>query len=105
MPDKQPPLRSRVGATKGIPGPSIREGGGTLPCGCAIGHDDDNKMRFFYCAPHAVAYEMLEALQESLALLDDIANNPPSPQYDVAPAMETAMKARKIVRKAKGSWG
>ena len=106
--DRKMPLRpgaARPGAgPKGIPGPSIREGGGSLPCGCNVAHDEDSKLRLYFCAPHAVAYEMLEALQQSLEIIDNIANNPPSPDYDVGPAMETAMKARKVLKKAKGSW-
>ncbi len=111
MPDDRKPLPLRPGAgriepvLKGIPGPTIREGGGSLPCGCHVAHDEDKKLRVYFCAPHAVAYEMLEALQQSLALIDDLANNPPSPDYDVTPAMEAAMKMRKVLKKAKGSWG
>ena len=109
MPDERKtplrPVAGRMGAgPKGIPGPSIREGGGTLPCGCNVAHDEEQKLRLYFCAPHAVAYEMLEALQQSLELIDNLANNPPSPDYDVGPAMEMGMKARRVLRKAKGTW-
>ena len=106
--DRKTPLKPVAGrpgiGPKGIPGPSIREGGGTLPCGCSVAHDEDKKLRLYFCPPHAVAYEMLEALQQSLELIDNIANNPPSPDYDVTAAMEAAMKARRVLKKAKGTW-
>ena len=101
--DRKTPLKGRIGGPKGIPGPSIRAGGGTLPCGCNVAHDEDNKLRLYFCAPHAVAYEMLEALQASLEVIDNIANTPPSPDYDIGPAMEVGMKVRKVLRKAKGT--
>lgn len=106
--DRKMPLRPGarplgVPPPKGIPGPSIREGGGTLPCGCNVARDEDNKLRLYFCSPHAVAYEMLEALQESLELIDNLANNPPA-DYDAAPAMGVAMKTRRVLKKAKGNW-
>ena len=103
--DRKTPLKGRIGGPKGIAGPSIRAGGSTLPCGCNAAQDEDSKLRLYFCAPHAVAYEMLEVLQASLEIVDNIANNPPSPDYDIGPAMEVGMKARKVLRKAKGARG
>ena len=109
MPDdrKSPlrPLPGRPGSgPRGIPGPSIREGGGSAPCGCNVAHDEENKLRIYFCPPHAVAYEMLEALQAGLTALDDVANNAPA-GFDATAAMEAAMKSRKVLKKAKGNWG
>jgi len=107
--DRKMPLRPGMRtlgapAPKGIPGPTIREGGGALPCGCNVARDEENKLRLYFCSPHAVAYEMMEALQETLEIVDNLANNPPTPEYDVGPAMEAAMKTRRILKKAKGNW-
>ena len=92
------------GAPKTIPGPTIREAGGTLPCGCKVAHDpEDNKLRYWFCPPHAVAYEMLEVLQQAQQVIDDVSNNAPG-EYDTTPAMEAGIKIRRVLKKAKGDW-
>jgi hypothetical protein len=89
--------------TRVVPGPTVREKGGTLPCGCKVDLDEHSKTRFFFCSPHAVAYELLEAVKAGLAVLDDLVNDPPD-DYDVTDAMDAAMKARRVIKKAKGDW-
>ena len=104
-PLQRPKDAGRTGAgSKAVPGPTIRESGGNLPCGCKVAHDDERKLRVYFCSPHAVAYELLEAVQEGLAVLDDLVNNAPA-DYNLTAAMEAAMKARRVLKKAKGSWG
>lgn len=114
MPDPTPrsPLRSKVPDTKKtapgttVPGPTFRAAGDSLPCGCKFAPDEDTrKLRIYFCSPHAVAYEMMEALQQNLAVLDDILNNAPPPDdYDTTAAMEAGMHARAVLKKAKGNW-
>jgi hypothetical protein len=106
--DKNAPLRSRAavapGGTKPIPGPTLREAGGSLPCGCKVAHDpEDNKLRYWFCPPHAVAYEMLEVLQEMQKALDTLVNAAP-PDFDTAVAMDVGIKARRVLKRAKGDW-
>lgn len=113
MSDQRSPLRPKPGplgarpampGTRAVPGPTIRDTGGTLPCGCKVAPDpEDNKLRYWFCSPHAVAYEMLEVIQQMQPLLDDLVNNVPS-EYDTTPAMEAGIKARKVIKKAKGDW-
>ena len=42
-------------------------------------------------------------LQQAQTVLDDIANNAPD-DYDPTMAMDISMKARKVIKKAKGDW-
>jgi hypothetical protein len=107
---KRNPFAARSGARPGAPGaakhvvgPTLREQGGSMPCGCKVGPDEENKIRFWFCPPHAVAYELLEVLQQAQTVLDDIANNAPD-DYDPTMAMDVSMKARKVIKKAKGDW-
>jgi hypothetical protein len=88
-----------------VPGPTFRAAGDSLPCGCRYAPDEDTrKLRVHFCSPHAVAYEMLEALQEILTALDDLVNNAAPPGYDSTAAMEAGMKARRVLKKARGAW-
>lgn len=113
-PTKKAPLRPKaaplggrsgtLGGPRAVPGPTIREMGGTLPCGCKVAPDpEDNKLRYWFCPPHAVAYEMLDVIQEMQPILDDLVNRAPE-DYDSSAAMEAAIKARKVMKKAKGDW-
>lgn len=112
MPDPIPksPVRSRMQEKKAatstaVPGPTFKAAGDSLPCGCRFAPDEDTrKLRIYFCSPHAVTYEMMEALQENLAVLDDILNNAPPPNYDTTAAMEAGMHARAVLKKAKGNW-
>jgi hypothetical protein len=113
MADLKPPLRPRPGpaparpgapGTKAVPGPTLRESGGTLPCGCKVAPDpEDNKLRYWFCSPHAVAYEMLEVIQQMQPIMDELVNNV-SGEYDTTAAMEAGIKARRVIKKAKGDW-
>ena len=107
MPDVKSSLKPRPGApggTKAVPGPTLRESGGSLPCGCKVAHDpEDNKLRYWFCPPHAVAYEMLEAMQEAQKVLDEMMNHV-NDDYDTSAAMEAGIKMRKVMKKAKGDW-
>ena len=110
---KKPPLRPGApgglgakpgGGLKAVPGPTLRESGGTIPCGCKVATDpDDNKLRYWFCPPHAVAYEMLEALQGIQPVIDDLMNNVRD-DYDTTSAMEAGIKLRKVLKRAKGDW-
>ncbi len=108
---KKPPLRptpgalgAKPGAPKAVPGPTIREAGGTIPCGCKVATDpDDNKLRYWFCPPHAVAYEMLEILTGVQPILDELVNNAKD-EYDTSSAMDAGMKLRKVLKRAKGDW-
>ena len=46
---------------------------------------------------------MLDVIQQMQPLLDDLVNNVPS-EYDTTAAMEAGIKARKVIKKAKGDW-
>lgn len=104
---KKPLIKPRPvapGARKTVPGPTMREGAGSLPCGCKVAPDpEDNKLRYWFCSPHAVAYEMLEIMQEMQLRLDELLNNAP-PELDTTAAMEVSIKSKKVLRKAKGDW-
>ena len=102
--DPKPPLRRPgVGGAKAVPGPTLHAGG-TMPCGCKVANDpEDNKLRYWFCPPHAVAYEMLEVLQEGQHILDEIMNHVDD-DYDTTKAMEAGIKIRKVLKRAKGDW-
>ena len=76
---------------------------GSLPCGCKVAREPDAKLRVFFCSPHAVAYELLEAARVSLRVLDTLVGAAPA-GYDVTAATEAATKARAAVKKAAGDW-
>ena len=98
------PLGTRPGGAKAVPGPTLRESGGTIPCGCKVAHDpDDNKLRYWFCPPHAVAYEMLEVLNMVQPVLDELVNNV-NDAYDTTNAMEAGIKLRRVLKRAKGDW-
>ena len=85
---------------KAIPGPTFRLND-SLPCGCRIGRDDGTlKYRLWYCATHAVAFEMLETLRLNLSALDELINTGPS--CDLGQAMDAGMRARMVIRRATG---
>jgi hypothetical protein len=98
------PGMAKPGGVKAVPGPTLRESGGTIPCGCKVAHDpDDNKLRYWFCPPHAVAYEMLEVLQAVQPALDDLVNNAKD-EFDTTGAMEAGIKLRRVLKRAKGDW-
>jgi hypothetical protein len=104
--ERKPPLRPKPGAMggpKAVPGPTLHAGG-TMPCGCKVANDpEDNKLRYWFCPPHAVAYEMLEALQAMQTVVDEMMNNV-NDDYDTTGAMEAGIKVRKVLKRAKGDW-
>ena len=109
LPPKPPmrppaPVGARPGAPKAVPGPTLRESGGSIPCGCKVANDpDDNKLRYWFCPPHAVAYEMLEVLQSVQPVLDELVNNV-NADFDTSNAMEAGIRMRKVLKRAKGDW-
>jgi hypothetical protein len=76
---------------------------GGLPCGCKVAREKDAKLRVFFCSPHAVAYELLEAAQAGLRVLDTLVRTPRS-GYDVTAATEAATKVRTAVQSATKTW-
>jgi hypothetical protein len=72
-----------------------------MPCGCRLDRDEEKKLRIYYCAPHAFAYETLDALQEAAKVVDHIVAAAP-PDWDVTQAVEAGMKARRVLKKVKG---
>ena len=61
---RKPLLRPR--ATEGwraklgvmiLPGPTLRDDGGMMPCGCKVEVDPAGNASSGFCAPHALAYE------------------------------------------------
>jgi hypothetical protein len=97
-------MAARPGAAKAVPGPTLRETGGTIPCGCKVANDpDDNKLRYWFCPPHAVAYEMLEVLNSVQPAIDELMNNVKD-DFDTSAAMDVGIKIRKVLKRAKGDW-
>jgi hypothetical protein len=101
MPSPNEPKRP-VHYPKGITGPTIRVTDQHMPCGCKLDHDEDRKLRIYYCAPHAYAYEMVEALQETTKVIDQVVAAAP-PEWDLTQAMEAGMKARRVLKKVKST--
>jgi len=95
-------LRARSGV-KLVPGPTLRDAGGTMPCGCKVEVDPTGNARFGFCAPHALAYEMLGSLQALRPVIDDMMNNV-NANYDTTTAMEAGIKLRKVLQRATGDW-
>ena len=84
--------------TKTVPGPNFRVDN-SLPCGCRINRDDDTKrLRFWYCPPHAAAFEMLEALRVNLDALDSVIKHVPVERS--MPALDAEVRGRTVVRRA-----
>lgn len=94
--------RGAVHHPKGLAGPTIRLTDQRMPCGCRLDRDEDRKLRIYYCAPHAFAYETLDALQEATKVVDQIVAAAPA-DWDVTHAMEVGMKARRVLKKVKDS--
>jgi hypothetical protein len=101
----KPSTKVTPGKGKQVPGPTLPAGGqaGPLPCGCRVAPDPDSKMRYWFCNPHAVAYEMLEVLKEAEGVINQIVAASPN-GFDTTGAMEIGMKARKVLKKARGDW-
>jgi len=86
--------------TKTVPGPNFRMDN-SLPCGCRINRDDDTKrLRFWYCPPHAAAFEMLEALRVNLDALDSVMKHVPASRTEVGEALDAEIRGRTVVRRA-----
>jgi hypothetical protein len=101
----KPSTKVTPGKGKQVPGPTLPAGGqaGPLPCGCRVAPDPDSKMRYWFCNPHAVAYEMLEVLKEAEGVINQLVAASPN-GFDTTGAMEIGMKARKVLKKARGDW-
>ena len=97
-----PGFRAELGV-KWVPGPALRDTGGMMPCGCKIEVDPDSELRYRFCSPHALAYEMLGSLQAIQPVIDDLVKNV-NADYDATPAMEAGIKVRKVLQRAKGDW-
>ena len=111
---RKPLLRPTVPAglrgerVKAVPGPALRDAGGTMPCGCKVeldpeGLNPDATLRHWFCQPHALAYEMLGSLQAIQPVIDDLVNNA-NVNFDTTSAMEAGMKIRKVLQRAHGDW-
>jgi len=86
--------------TKTVPGPNFRMDN-SLPCGCRINRDTDTKkLRFWYCPPHAAAFEMLEALRANLDALDSVMKHVPAERSEVYSALDAEVFGRTVVRRA-----
>ena len=95
-------LRTNSGV-KLVPGPTLRDDGGMMPCGCKVDVDPAGNARFGFCAPHELAQEMLGSLQAIRPVLDDMVNNV-NANYDTTTAMEAGIKLRKVLQRATGGW-
>jgi hypothetical protein len=107
---RKPPLRPSVPGgsraergVKAVPGPALRDAGGTMPCGCKVELDPDAKLSYSFCQPHELAYEMLGSLQAIQPVIDDLMNNV-NGDYDTTSAMEAGIKVRKVLQRAQGDW-
>jgi hypothetical protein len=88
---------------KSIAGPVFKIGD-LIPCGCRVRRDEGSlKFRLWYCATHAAAFEMLEALRFSLEALDRTMKHVPSNDDDLSLAMDVTMRVRALTRKAAGT--
>src|SRR5688572_26029713 len=95
-------LRAEPGV-KPIPGPTLRDAGGTMPCGCKVDVNPNDKLRYCFCTTHALAYEILGSLQAIQPVIDDLMNNV-NANYDTTTAVEAGIKLRKVLQRAKGDW-
>ena len=94
---------SRGERVRAVPGPALRDAGGTMPCGCRVELDPQAQLRYSFCQPHELAYEMLGSLQAIQPVIDDLMNNV-DVNYDTTSAMEAGMKVRKVLQRAHGDW-
>ena len=86
--------------TKTLPGPNFKIDN-SLPCGCRINRDDDTKrLRFWYCPPHAAAFDMLEALRVNLDALDSVIKHVPAERFEISSALDAEVRGRTVVRRA-----
>ena len=86
--------------TKTVPGPNFKIDN-SLPCGCRINRDDDTKrLRFWYCPPHAAAFDMLEALRVNLDALDSVIKHVPMERCEISSALDAEVRGRTVVRRA-----
>ena len=105
---RKPPMRQATtlraeSGMKLVPGPTLRDAGGMIPCGCKVEMDPDDKVRYCFCAPHAFAYEMLGSLQAIKPVIADLVNNVHA-NYDTTNAMEAGLKLNKVLQRATGDW-
>lgn len=89
-----------------IPGPVFNIDN-WIPCGCKISRDEDTKrLRLWYCATHAAAFDILDALRLNADALDRVITQiPPLDgragfQETAQRARETAQRARAVIKKA-----
>ena len=86
--------------TRTVPGPTFRLDN-SLPCGCRINRDDENKrLRLWYCPTHAAAFEMLEALRANVEAFDAVIKHVPREQPEVASLLDAGVRARTALRRA-----
>jgi hypothetical protein len=88
---------------KSIAGPVFKIGD-LIPCGCRVRRDEGSlKFRLWYCATHAAAFEMLEALRVAVEALEKTVKHVPATDDDLSLAMDATMRARTLARKAAGT--
>jgi len=86
--------------TKTVPGPNFKIDN-SLPCGCRIDRDGDTKrLRFWYCPPHAAAFDMLEALRANLDALGSVIKHVPVEGGEISSALDAEVRGRTVIRRA-----
>lgn len=85
---------------KPIPGPTFRMDD-ALPCGCRVTRDEGTlKLRLWYCATHAAAFEILEVLRFNVDALGHLMKQDHTGDEALTRAMDAEMRARAVIRKA-----
>jgi hypothetical protein len=85
---------------KPTPGPSVKIDS-PLPCGCTVGYPEDpNGLEMDFCPAHESAFEILDGLHAVHTTLQNILEHVSSSRYDLALAMDAAMKARAVIHRA-----